>query len=144
MILLSSKKPFNRGNLSKGERKHVKGPGCRDIKSINPRKLSFFILNQYFSEKSNLKLLLNKSLKKYDLSELDKRFVFEVVKGTVRYFIRIDFLISLFSNKKVESIDKDVLNILSHEVLDFPSQFQAQFDPAGGSEIASQPQPKDF
>lgn len=112
MILLNSKKLFNGGNLSRGERKHVKESGSRDIKSINPRKLSFFILNQYFSEKSNLKLLLNKSLKKYDLSELDRRFVFEVVKGTVRYFIRIDFLISLFSNKKVESIDKDLLNIL--------------------------------
>ncbi len=86
--------------------------GQRDLKRANPRQLSFFILNQYFAEKSNLKFLLNKTLKKYDISGLDSRFVFEVVKGTVRYVIRIDFLISLFSNKKVQSIDADVLNTL--------------------------------
>ncbi len=86
------------------------------VKYVNPRQLSFFILNRYFSEKSNLKSLLNNFLKKYHLSELDRRFVYEVVKGTVRYFIRIDFLISLFSNKNIKSIDNDVLNILRQAV----------------------------
>jgi 16S rRNA (cytosine(967)-C(5))-methyltransferase len=88
----------------------------KPIKPVNPRQLSFFILNRYFSEKSNLKFLLNDFLIKYPLSELDKRFVYEVVKGTVRYVIRIDFLISLFSNKNIKSLDKDVLNIIRQAV----------------------------
>lgn len=99
-------------NFSQKEPKYVNKINCIPVKYINPRHLSFFILNRYFSEKSNLKSLLNEFLKKYSLSELDRRFVYEIVKGTVRYFIRIDFLISLFSNKNIKSIDKDVLNIL--------------------------------
>ena len=70
------------------------------VKAANPRQVSFFILKRYFSEKSNLKSLLNDFLKKYPLSELDRRFVFEVVKGTVRFVVRIDFLISLFFKQK--------------------------------------------
>jgi 16S rRNA (cytosine967-C5)-methyltransferase len=93
-------------------RKHLNKSAVMPIKSQNPRQVSFSILNQYFSEKSNLKFLLNDSLNKQSLSDLDRRFVYEVVKGTVRYVIRIDFLISLFSNKKVESVDRHVLNIL--------------------------------
>jgi 16S rRNA (cytosine967-C5)-methyltransferase len=105
------------GNFSQKEPKYVVSKtNYLTIKSVNPRLLSFFILNRYFSEKSNLKFILNDSLKKYDLTELDRRFVFEVVKGTVRYFIRIDFLISLFSNKTVKSLDGDVLNILRQAV----------------------------
>lgn len=80
--------------------------------NVKPRQLSFFILNRYFYNKSNLKSLLNEFLKEYPLSELDRRFIYEVVKGTVRYVVRIDFLISLFSNKNIKSLDKDVLNIL--------------------------------
>jgi 16S rRNA (cytosine967-C5)-methyltransferase len=113
---LSSKKLFDGGNSGQTEHNHVKETGSEFIKSINPRQLSYFILSQYFSEKSNLKFLLNNSLKKYPLSELDRRFVFEVVKGTVRYVIRIDFLISLFSNKTIKSLDRDVLNILRQAV----------------------------
>jgi 16S rRNA (cytosine967-C5)-methyltransferase len=96
--------------------KYVNKTNCLPIKHVNPRRLSFFILNRYFSEKSNLKFLLNDSLKKYDLTDLDRRFIYEVVKGTVRYFIRIDFLISLFSNKNIKSLDNDVLNILRQAV----------------------------
>ena len=88
----------------------------KSINLVNPRKLSFFILNRYFSEKSNLKSLLNDFLKKYPLSELDRRFVYEVVKGTVRYVIRVDFLISIFSNKTIKSLDGDVLNIMRQAV----------------------------
>jgi 16S rRNA (cytosine(967)-C(5))-methyltransferase len=123
---LNSKKLFDDSNSGQAERKHVKKTcgrhkhvketGGEFIKSINPRQLSFFISNRYFSEKSNLKYLLNDAFNKYILSELDRKFVFEVVKGTVRYVIRIDFLISLFSNKKIKSLDIEVLNILRQAV----------------------------
>lgn|GEM_PF-268233 len=106
----------NVSKFSLKEPKNVNKSNLITVKYINPRQLSFFILNRYFSEKSNLKSLLNEFLKKYSLLELDRRFIYEVVKGTVRYVIRIDFLISLFSNKNIKSLDNDVLNILRQAV----------------------------
>jgi 16S rRNA (cytosine967-C5)-methyltransferase len=106
----------NVSKFSQNEPKYVNKTNRLAEKHVNPRQISFFILNLYFNEKSNLKSLLNEFLKKYSFSELDSRFVYEVVKGTVRYVIRIDFLISLFSNKNIKSLDNDVLNILRQAV----------------------------
>ncbi len=78
----------------------------------NPRKIVFLILNRYFKTKKSLKYILNHYLKLYSLSGLDRRFVFNIAKGTVRYFLKIDFLLSLFSDKKIKDIDFKVLNIL--------------------------------
>jgi 16S rRNA (cytosine967-C5)-methyltransferase len=102
--------------FSQNEPKYANKTNCGTVKHVNPRQITFLILNRYFSEKSNLKSLLNEFLKKYSLLELDRRFIYEVVKGTVRYVIRIDFLISLFSNKNIKSLDTDVLNILRQAV----------------------------
>jgi 16S rRNA (cytosine967-C5)-methyltransferase len=102
--------------FSQNEPKYAGKTNRGTVKYVNPRQISYLILNRYFSENSNLKSLLNEFLKKYSLLELDRRFIYEVVKGTVRYVIRIDFLISLFSNKNITSLDKDVLNILRQAV----------------------------
>jgi 16S rRNA (cytosine967-C5)-methyltransferase len=102
--------------FSQNEPKYASKTNRGTVKYVNPRQISYLILNRYFSEKSNLKSLLNEFLKKYSFLELDRRFIYEVVKGTVRYVIRIDFLISLFSNKNIKSLDNDVLNILRQAV----------------------------
>lgn len=78
----------------------------------NPRKIALLILNQYFKTNKLLKAALNQYLKSYNLSGLDRRFIYDIVKGTVRYLIRIDFLISILSDKKIADIDFAVLNIL--------------------------------
>jgi 16S rRNA (cytosine967-C5)-methyltransferase len=78
----------------------------------SPRKIAFLILNRYFKTKKSLKVIINRCLREWSLSELDRRFIFNLVKGTVRYLLKIDFLISLFSDKKIKEIDFKVLNIL--------------------------------
>lgn len=78
----------------------------------SPRKIAFLILNRYFKTQKSLKIIINRCLEKYSLSGLDRRFIFNLVKGTVRYFLKIDFLLSLFSDKKIKDIDFKVLNIL--------------------------------
>jgi 16S rRNA (cytosine967-C5)-methyltransferase len=78
----------------------------------SPRKIALLIINRYFKTKKSLKSIINSCLGRYSLSPLDRRFIFNLAKGTVRYFLKIDFLLSLFSNKKLKDIDFKVLNIL--------------------------------
>jgi len=79
---------------------------------LGPRKIALLILNRYFKTKKSLKDIINHYLGHYRLSGLDRRFIFNIAKGTVRYFLKIDFILSLFSDKKIKDIDFAVLNIL--------------------------------
>lgn len=87
--------------------------------SANPRRIVLLILNEYFKKKKSLKDIINFYFKNYRLSGLDKRFIFNIVKGTVRYYLKIDFLLSLFSDKKIKDIDFVVLNILRTGIFQF-------------------------
>ncbi len=78
----------------------------------SPRKIALLILIRYFKKRKSLKDIINSCFMDYKLSELDKRFIFNIVKGTVRCYLKIDFVISLFSDKEIKSIDFKVLNIL--------------------------------
>ena len=78
----------------------------------NPREASFFILNSYISQRNNLKNIINRQLKSSQYTPTDRRFINEIVRGTIRYLLKIDYLISLFSRIKIENIDLQVLNIL--------------------------------
>ncbi|HJX01641.1 MAG TPA: 16S rRNA (cytosine(967)-C(5))-methyltransferase RsmB [Candidatus Humimicrobiaceae bacterium] len=80
--------------------------------AINPRKAAFLILTKYFKEKKSLKDIINSSFEAYKLSGLDRRFIFNIVKGTVRYYLKIDLVLSLFSARDIKDIDFTVKNIL--------------------------------
>jgi len=77
------------------------------------------MLNEYFKKKKSLKDIINFYFKNYRLSGLDKRFIFNIVKGTVRYYLKIDFLLSFFSDKKIKDIDFTVINILRMGIFQF-------------------------
>ena len=79
---------------------------------INPRKIALLILIQYFKKRKSLKDIINSRFKDYKLSGLNRRFIFNIAKGTVRYYQKIDFVLSLFSNKDIKDIDFTVINIL--------------------------------
>ena len=87
--------------------------------STNPRRIALLILNEYFKKKKSLKDIINFYFKNYRLSGLDKRFIFNIVKGTVRYYLKIDFLLSFLSDKKIKDIDFAVLNILRMGIFQF-------------------------
>lgn len=87
--------------------------------SVNPRRITLLILNEYFKKKKSLKDIINFYFKNYRLSGLDKRFIFNIVKGTVRYYLKIDFLLSFLSDKKIKDIDFAVLNILRMGIFQF-------------------------
>ncbi|MBM3706209.1 MAG: hypothetical protein FJW66_06775, partial [Actinobacteria bacterium] len=70
----------------------------------DPRYVSLLILNEYFIKRTSLKNLINNYLDKNPLSDLDRRFLFEIVKGTVRFLLKIDYLIGVFSDIKIEKM----------------------------------------
>ena len=82
------------------------------LEAPNAREVSFLILDDYFSEKGALNAIIENRLADKALSPINRRFVFEIVKGTVRFYIKIDYLISLFSNRPLKKIDIKLLNIL--------------------------------
>lgn len=89
--------------------------------SPNPRKTALDILDRYFESEAQLKVLFNEILDSSGLSGLDRRFAFNIVKGTVRYVIRLDFIISSLAKRRLEAIDPVILNILRMGI------FQLQF-----------------
>ena len=91
------------------------------MESPNPRKTALDILERYFGSETQLKVLFNEILDSSGLSGLDRRFAFNIVKGTVRYVIRLDFIISFLTKRKLGAIDPVILNILRMGV------FQLQF-----------------
>lgn len=80
--------------------------------AVNPRKVALLILTKYFKEKKSLKDIINSFFEVYELTSLDRRFVFNIIKGTVRYYLKIDFVLSLFSDRDIKNIDFTVKNIL--------------------------------
>jgi len=91
------------------------------MNSPGPRKIVLDILDRYFESETQLKVLFDEILDSSGLSGLDRRFAFNIVKGTVRYVIRLDFIISFIAKRKLESIDPVILNILRMGI------FQLQF-----------------
>ena len=91
------------------------------MSSPNPRKTALDILDRYFETEAQLKVLFKEILDSSGLSGLDRRFAFNLVKGTIRYVIRLDFIISFIAKRKLESIDPVILNILRMGI------FQLQF-----------------
>ena len=91
------------------------------MNSPNPRKTALDILDRYFESEKHLKVLFNEILDSSGLSGLDRRFAFNIVKGTIRYVIRLDFIISFIAKRKLGSIDPVILNILRMGI------FQLQF-----------------
>jgi 16S rRNA (cytosine967-C5)-methyltransferase len=79
---------------------------------INPRKTALDMISRYFASGGQLREIIWDGLENSGLEDLDRRFVFSLVKGTVRYYLRSDFLISCLSKRSIEKIDPSILNIL--------------------------------
>lgn len=78
----------------------------------NPRRAALRILNRFFADKRPLKDTISRVLDDSSLQGTDRRFVFNLIKGTVRYYLRSDYLISCLAGRNIERIDPAVLNIL--------------------------------
>ncbi len=83
-----------------------------NIEKANPRRIALDMLGHYFKTGASLKELISEGLEGSGACSLDRRFIFNIVKGTVRYVLRSDFIISNLSKRRTADIDSGILNIL--------------------------------
>jgi len=74
------------------------------------REEALKIIIKIFDDKSYSNILLKNLKQKY--SPLDRAFITEIVYGTVKWKLKIDYIINSLSKIKVEKISASILNIL--------------------------------
>lgn len=78
----------------------------------NSREISVDIVNKVLTNNSYSNIILNKELKRYNLSDKDKALVTEIVYGTIKYKYTLDKILGTFVKKGIKSLDAYVANIL--------------------------------
>lgn len=76
------------------------------------RETALLILYRYDKEDAYLNIAFKNALLGADLSKEDSAFVKELVFGTVKYKITLDYVISRFSSVRLKKISPYILNIL--------------------------------
>ena len=80
---------------------------------MNERDIAVSVLMEITNEKLYNNIALRRTLKRNNgLSSVKKAFITEIVNGTLRNIIYIDYIIDLFSNIKTKKMKPVILNIL--------------------------------
>lgn len=90
-------------------------PGSREVYPTpgeDARDLSLRMLVDYERRDAYLNLLLSSSLESSVLDRRDRAFVTELVQGTVRMKVTIDWALEKFSDRELDSLDPALLWIL--------------------------------
>lgn len=78
---------------------------------MKEREIALFILMDIFEEGAYNNIILRKTLQKHsELTSVQKAFVTELVNGTLRNLINIDYIINHFSKTKTEKMKPFILN----------------------------------
>ncbi|UCB53050.1 MAG: 16S rRNA (cytosine(967)-C(5))-methyltransferase RsmB [Candidatus Zixiibacteriota bacterium] len=78
----------------------------------NPREIALKVLHRIETEETFADQALLTSLCELHLSSLDRRFVGELVHGTTKMRRRLDYILSLFLERKLEELTPWIRNIL--------------------------------
>lgn len=80
--------------------------------SGNARETAIIILDKVLSEKAYSNLALKHGLENSNLSRVDKALVTEIVNGSLKNLIKLDYIIGQFVKTNVSKLDKHVEDIL--------------------------------
>ncbi|MFO7889835.1 MAG: 16S rRNA (cytosine(967)-C(5))-methyltransferase RsmB [bacterium] len=89
-------------------------------KKINPRLVSIYIISRVLESKSYSDILLDYYFKRNQVDLRDRRFITELVHGTLRWKKKLDWILQQAYNddwKKVPVIIKYVLNIGLYQIM---------------------------
>lgn len=78
----------------------------------NARKIAVEVLEKVFQHGSYSNIALNSALENSKLNDKDKALTTEIVYGTIKYKLTIDFIIEKFTKEKFKKIESLILNIL--------------------------------
>jgi 16S rRNA (cytosine967-C5)-methyltransferase len=79
---------------------------------MNAREIALKIINEVSVKDAYANVVLTRELANHALSEQDRRFVTELVYGTVKARFSIDWIISRFVNRPLKKISPIILDIL--------------------------------
>ncbi len=82
------------------------------MRDLRPRELALKALYQIDVEKAYSNLILQKLLRNFGGSELDRAFITELVYGSVRWKYTLDWVINRFTSKPLKKTDPWTRNIL--------------------------------
>ncbi|HPU41303.1 MAG TPA: 16S rRNA (cytosine(967)-C(5))-methyltransferase RsmB [Acetivibrio clariflavus] len=77
-----------------------------------PRETALKILYEVNKSGAYSNIALNKNLEDVKLSNIDKAFITELVYGTLKWQLSIDYIIEKFSSVKIKKLSPWILNIL--------------------------------
>lgn len=81
-------------------------------KPSNAREASILIINKVLRENAYSNIALRKALEKSELSRVDKALVTEIVNGTLKNLIRIDYIASQFIKINKNKLNKNIEDII--------------------------------
>lgn len=79
---------------------------------INTRKIAMDIVTAVLEGGAFSNKELNSAFQKYDIKDVDKALITEIVYGTIKYKYSIDKILSAYINYKFDKLDKQLLNLL--------------------------------
>ena len=87
---------------------------------MKDREVAVYALMDIFEQEGYNNIVLRRTFKKYaDLTSVQKAFITELVNGTLRNLILIDYVIDKFSKTKTKKMKPLILNILRISVYQF-------------------------
>ena len=87
------------------------------MSNINTRKISYEILYDIFQEDAYSNITLNKYFNKYKLEEQDKRFISEVVYGTIKNKMYLEHILKNYSKSRVKPKVKIIIIMAIYQLL---------------------------
>ena len=87
------------------------------MSNINTRKISYEILYDIFQEDAYSNITLNKYFNKYKLEEQDKRFISEVVYGTIKNKMYLEHILKNYSKGRVKPKVKIIIIMAIYQLL---------------------------
>ena len=80
--------------------------------TVNARETAIIILDKVLREKAYSNIALKQGLEYSNLSRVDKALVTEIVNGTLKNLIKLDYILGQFVKMNISKLDKNVDNIL--------------------------------
>lgn len=79
---------------------------------MNARAIALNILNEVYQQKAYANISLSRHFQKYEISEQDRRFITELVYGTVKSGDTLLWILKKFVTRPLNKIEPTVINIL--------------------------------
>jgi 16S rRNA (cytosine967-C5)-methyltransferase len=80
--------------------------------SVNTRKIALIIINDILINEAYANIALAREIDKYSLSDQDRRFVTELVYGTIKAGATLDWLLGHYVSRSLNKVPPIILNIL--------------------------------